>query len=129
MIFKLSKAIYFIACLFLFFVSAFSLYSYGFAGDFVWAELLVLASSFLGLCSFFIPSNLSRLGLILSSFLLGLLAAYTALQAIRSNGDGVGGSGEIYNASAFEIFAPIFIFLLCVSVLSCSFFEKGLKLD
>lgn len=129
LIFKLSKETYFIACLFLFAVSAFSIYAHGLSGDFFWAELVVLVSSFVGLCSLILRPNLSRLTLILSSLPLGLLAAYTALEVIRSNGDEIDGSGEIYTASAFEKFLPLFIFLLCVTVLARSFVKKGAESD
>lgn len=129
LIFKLSKVTYLITCLFLFAVSAFSIYAYRLGGDFVWEELVVLVSSFVGLCSLFLRPNLSRLALILSSLTLGLLAAYTALEVIRSNGDEIDGSGEIYTASTFEIFLPLLIFFLCVTVLARCFVKKGAEAD
>lgn len=129
MIFKLSKVIYFVTCLLLLVIYVYNVYYYGIGGDFVWAELVVLVSSLVGLCSFFLRSNLSRLALILSSFTLGLLSAYAALQVILSAGNRIDGSGEIYTASAFEISLPLFIFLLCVSVLACSLVKKGAETD
>lgn len=129
LIFKLSKAFYLIICLFLFALYVYNTYAYGPDGDFAWTNAVIIVSSFLGLCSLFLRPNLSRLALILSSLSLGLLAGLEALRIIRSHGNPIDGSGEIYTASAFEIFLPLFIFLLCVSVLARSFVEKGAELD
>ncbi|MBO6526428.1 hypothetical protein [Erythrobacter sp.] len=125
LIFKLSKAFYLIACLFLFVLYGYNAYSYGLGGDFAWTNAVIIASSFLGLSSLFLRPNLSRLTLIFSSLPLGLLAALEALRIMRTNGDEIDGSGEIYAASAFEIFLPLFIFLLCVTVLASCFVKKG----
>lgn len=129
LIFKLSKALYLIACLFLLALYVYNAYVYGLGGDFAWTNTVIIASSFLGLCSLVLRPDLSKLALIISSFSLGLLAALEALRIIRSNGDQIDGSGEFYNAGAFEIFLPLFIFLLCVTVLARSFVKKGAESD
>lgn len=129
LIFKLSKALYLISCLLLLAVYAYNTYIYGLGGDFAWTNTVIITSSFLGLCSLVLRSDFSRLALIISSFLLGILAALEALRMILFNGDQIDGSGEIYNPSAFEIFLPLLIFLLCVTVLARSFVKKGAESD